>query len=269
MSRYSFAVLCSIILFSHSQSPGNERKFSYVYESSVLPTGVRELEVWNTLRAGKDAYFRALDQRMEFEVGVTDHLMTAFYINLESTAADSNGTAPGGILQTEHNVSFSSEWKYKLLDRVADPVGMSLYGELKLGMNVTELEGKMIFDKQVGNFLFAANVVAANEWETSLINGATETASEMEVELDAGLSYALDKNFSCGIESFVRNIYLDGALHHSALYAGPVISYTADQWWATLTIMPQTAGFAGTASGQLNLDEFERVQSRLLFSFHL
>ena len=40
----------------------------------------RELEIWSTPRLGKsNGYYAALDNRVEFEVGLTKHLQSAFY----------------------------------------------------------------------------------------------------------------------------------------------------------------------------------------------
>ena len=59
----------------------------------------------------------------------------------------------------------------------------------------------------------------------------------------------------------------------SAVYAGPVISYRQEKWWATLTVMPQIFGrnWDGADDGHRNLDlvHNERVNLRLLFGFDL
>jgi hypothetical protein len=268
MNRKLTMMLAALFILSIGLQ-ANERKFTYVYESSVLPAGARELEVSNTYRSGKDYFFRALDQRLEFEFGVTDRLMSSLYLNGSSVTMDSNGTAAGGALTTDIAFSISNEWKYKLYDRVADPLGAALYGELTLGLDKTELEGKLILDKQIGSTLAAANIVVAHEWETLMNNGVAQTKTELELEFNAGVSIALSPAFSVGAEGFLRNLYSDGNLKHSALYLGPVVSYATENWWVTFTLIPQVTSFAGATNGSLNLDEFERVQGRLLLSFHL
>ena len=246
----------------------NERKFTYVYESSVLPADAREIEVWNTVRGGKDYFFRALDQRIEFEFGAGGGLMGSFYLNAQSTYAGSPDSAANGIGPST-SFSVSTEWKYKLSDRTADPVGFAVYGELTLGPSATELEGKLIFDRQLGPLLAAGNIVLDREWETTITGGNAVTGAETELELDAGLSWALYDNLSFGAEAFVRNVYEDAGLAHASLYGGPNISYTSENWWITWTWIPQVRSFKGATNGRLDLDEFERMQSRLLFSFHL
>src|SRR5262245_38541568 len=55
----------------------NHRLFTYTYETAVLPQDARELELWTTWRGGRDRYYSAFDHRLEFEIGLTDQLMTA------------------------------------------------------------------------------------------------------------------------------------------------------------------------------------------------
>jgi len=262
--------LLSLLLFmSKNVSSANERRFAYVYESSVLSPRARELEVWNTYRTGKPYFFRRLDQRLELEFGVADRLMTSLYLNYEWIMNDSNGNAPGGDLQSEQGASVSSEWKYKFFDRVADPLGLALYGEYTLGLHEQELEGKIILDKQVGRLLVAGNLVAEHEWKTDLRDGVVENATEVKLEINGGISFNITGQLSLGFEAIQQNVFEDGEIEHAALFAGPVVSYATDQWWVTLTVLPQIAGLAGAAVDGLNLEEFERSQVRLLLSFHL
>jgi hypothetical protein len=54
----------------------NERHFTYTYESAVPPPGGRELELWSTFRNDRTGYYSRLDQRAEFEVGISDRLLS-------------------------------------------------------------------------------------------------------------------------------------------------------------------------------------------------
>ena len=247
----------------------NDRRFSYTYETSVLAPGIRELETWNTFRTGRHYFFRQIDQRVEYEFGVANNLMSSVYLNYSSAAADTNRFGAGGDLHSTFSLGFSNEWKYKLMDRVADPVGLGLYAEFTLDPHASELEGKILFDKEIGNLLLAFNGVVANEWITELENGRIATSSEQEVELNAGFSYAFNERISAGME--IRNIneLKGGEVEHSPFFAGPIISYATMNWWATITILPQLTSFAGPAKSHLDLDEHEKLEARLLLSFHL
>jgi hypothetical protein len=59
-------------------------------------------------------------------------------------------------------------------------------------------------------------------------------------------------------------------VEHSAIFAGPVVSFSQPTWWATLTVLPQITAFKGkTGDSRLVLDEHEKIETRFLFSFRL
>ncbi|HEX2868189.1 MAG TPA: hypothetical protein VHO03_14180 [Ignavibacteriales bacterium] len=263
-----FSMLC-VLLISNTDTRANERRFTYIYESLVLTRGARELEIWNTYRANRGYYYRRLDQTIEFEFGLGSNLMSALYLNSSWRLQDENGAAPGGDAAPSQEVSIASEWKYKLLDRVADPVGLGLYGEATMGLNEFELEGKLIMDKEIGNLLVAFNGVVENEWETEIENGLSSTGKELNLEFNLGASYLAAGSFAMGVELRNTNTIKDGEVENSVLFAGPVLSYAGENWWAALTVMPQVTAFKGATDGRLSLDDHEKIETRLLFSFHL
>lgn len=260
---------CLAVLLGQSVGSANERRFAFTYETPVLSPGARELEIWNTYRSGRPSYFRRLDQRIELEFGVADRLMTAFYLNYEWKVGDENGTGVGGGLATEQTASIANEWKYKLLDRVADPLGVALYGEYTLGLSEQEVEFKVILDKQAGRFLLAGNLIGEYEWEDELEDGVLETEKELKLGVSGGISYAMSAHFSMGLEVVQQNVLVEGRVEHAALFAGPVLSYATEEWWATFSLLPQVTAFKGERTDGLDLEEFERAQARLLLSFHL
>ncbi len=240
----------------------NERHFTYTYESAVLPAGGKEIEVWTTPRIGKEDYFVRFDERLEFEVGLTDQLMTAFYLNWTAVTAD---VAPDMRESVTEFSGVSSEWKLKLMDPVADAVGLGLYGELSGGTEDYEAEAKLIIDKQVGDLLLAGNLVLANEWELE----PEETETEQEVEIDLSAAYFIRSGFSAGVELRNHNEILEGEWEHSALFFGPVFGYATDGWWAAVTILPQLPALKKEGDGSRVLDDHEKLEARILFSFHL
>jgi hypothetical protein len=253
------ALLCA-------NASANERHFGYVYETGVLAPGAKEIEVYNTLRAGREDYYAALDHRLEFEVGVAERLMTSFYLNWRNeTAGDSLATsfAWQGI---------SSEWKWKLADPVADPVGLGLYAELTYGTAGFEIEPKLLLDKKVGNWLLAANVVGEFEFENEADEAELE---EIAPDLALGASYEFKPGFQAGLEvrnhnAIVKNGEDDMTFAFSALYAGPVVSYATQSWWMTFSVLPQLPALYKKEAGSiLELDDGEKVDARLLFSFHI
>jgi hypothetical protein len=59
---------------------------------------------------------------------------------------------------------------------------------------------------------------------------------------------------------------------NNAFYAGPVVAYHRGNWWASLSFMPQVFGnnFSDNPdnNGNLELEDHERWNSRLIFGFN-
>lgn len=258
--------LLTVAIVSNAQ----DRLFTYTYQSGVLNKGQREIEVWNTFRTGKTDYFARLDNRTEFEIGLGKNLQTAFYLNL-TTATKTTSVLGLKSFNTQNEISFSNEWKYKLLDPVANPIGLALYGEYGIGGNEYELEGKVIVDKKIGAVTLAANAVYEMELEPEYAGTEFELeAEEHKADLNFSAAYALNPKFNLTMESAFRNVFAAGQLEHSALYAGLGLSYVQDNFFINFTVLPQLKSFkGGDANSTVNLNEFEKVQCRLLLSYAL
>jgi hypothetical protein len=265
MSRLWPSTLLVLVLAGILLAPvvarANERHFSYTYESAVLAPGEKELEVWTTGRGGRDTRYTQLDERIEFELGLLPGLQTSMYLNFSAIGQES-----AGELVKSTNLSVSNEWKWRVLDSTLDAIGLAFYGEVTAGVDELELEGKLIIDKRIGRFLLAANFVAEQEWEF----GVGQTAEELHLDGYLAASYFFTPRFAIGLEAWNANIIADGVWEHSAIFLGPVVSYSGDGWWVTFTFLPQLPAFKPTeGGGQYVLTDYERFQARLLFSFHI
>jgi hypothetical protein len=154
-----------------------DRVFTYTYQSNVLNQGQKELEVWTTLGTGRHDFYRALNHSLEFEIGLGGKLQTAFYLNYgySTGITQSNGA---DVLNSSNSYSFSNEWKLKLSDPVANAIGSAVYFEYGLAPGETELEGKLILDKQSGRFVQAFNLSGELETEKDF----ETTGNEIEAE---------------------------------------------------------------------------------------
>lgn len=110
-------------------------------------------------------------------------------------------------------------------------------------------------------------MIHETEWEENF----HETVGEFEATF--GLSRELTPNLWLGLEA--RNIneiaeYKDW--ESSAVYVGPAMHYRRENWWATLTVMPQVWGkdYDGNTDGTSGLDlaHNERINIRLIFGIH-
>jgi hypothetical protein len=251
-------------LFIPTEATATERHFTYTYGSAVLNRGDVEVEPWTTLRVERSGFYARFDQRLEVEVGLAERLQSSWYLNLTAI----NQEIEGARASKFEFAGVSSEWKYKLADPVADPFGAALYGELTAGPSESELEAKLILDKHLGALVAAFNLTAEHEW----IYESAETEREFVLELDGGLACFLSPALTAGLEIRSHSDWESAegwGMQHSALFAGPALSYAQPAWWAALTILPQIAAIEGATDGGLVLDGHERVEARLIFGVHL
>jgi len=263
---FKLSILIVTALIGINESQAQDRLFTYTYQSTVLNKGQRELESWHTLRTGRNDYYARYDHRTEFEIGLGKNLQTAFYLNLTSKTktVTNNGTKS---LSTSNEIGFSNEWKLKLMDPVANPFGLALYGEVGVASNELELEGKIIVDKKIGNLTIAANAVFEEEFAPSYSNNKLEWEKEKKLQGYLAFAYSIKPNFALTIENAVKTVYVEKKLEHSALFSGIGFSYSYDKFWVNFTAMPQIKSFKGETNSNLNLNEYEKVQLRLLFSY--
>ena len=248
----------------------NERHFTYIYEPATLPAGIIELEPQTTFKYGHERFFSEIGHRLEFEVGITDSLQSALYINFAGVSEEG---ADGKVSEPAFGYDgLSWEWKWKLMDPVADAVGLGLYLELGAHPNELSTELKLLLDKRFGNFNFAFNAIV----EPAFVRETDKAElKELEFEADIGLGYFITDAFSVGIEirnhnEMAKDEGKDLEFEKSALFAGPVITYAADRWWTALTVMPQIAALKGATSGSiLDLEDHEKLETRLILGMHL
>ena len=244
-----------------------DRLFTYTYQSNVLSAGQHDLEVWTTIGSGKKNYYLGLNHRLEFEMGLGGKLQTSVYLNYGYSTGiyDENGIQ---VLKNSNDFSFSNEWKLKLTDPVADRMGSGLYFEYLLSPTETELEGKIILDKQFGEFVNALNIVGEYEIERSFdTNGMKVTKvsnPEYNLEFDYGLSYHFSDKFCSGIELSDGNRFADSKMEYSVLSGGPCITYVGNNFLINLTCLPQLANLKG---GSLDFEDHEKLETRLIISY--
>ncbi len=256
----------SLFLISFSIN-AQDRLFTYTYQSNVLSKGQKELEIWTTMGTGRTDFYKAFNHRIEFEVGLGSKLQTSFYLNYGYSKAVETTNGVQSLLDGKSN-GFSNEWKLKLSDPVVNTIGSALYFEYGFGTDETELEGKLILDKQIGKFVHALNVVGEYEIETEFEPVGTlidvKSEGEYKLEFNYGYSYKLNKNWAFGVELMNQNTISEGIWEYSILSAGPTLSYNFEGFWVNLTFMPQLTNLK---TGNLEFHDSQKLQNRLLFSY--
>jgi hypothetical protein len=265
----TFSLFLTIAMFAQ------DRQFLYTYQSLTLPKGAKDIEVWNTYRTGRQYLYNRLDQRIEFEVGVTDKLQTALYFNAEHKMSQTHLDTLGGIpdttfygLYSESAFSFSSEWKLRLSDPVANRIGSALYAELTVGAAEIELEGKLILDKKTDKNIFAMNLVGEYEieFEAEPAKSEIETEYEFKPEVDLAYMRMLKPNLGLGLEARYNGVIVKGDVEHSAIFGGPSLFYGGDKFFIILSASPQLSNLQVNDQNPKSFDmtEYEKYQFRLL-----
>lgn len=260
-------ILLLLAIVGFAKANAQDRVFTYTYQSGVLNKGQKEIEIWTTLANGRENYYKGIEHRMEYEVGLGSKLQTSFYLNYgySKSITEENGIQS---LNNDAEYSFSNEWKLKLSDPVADRIGSALYFELTMAPAETGYEGKLILDKQTGQFVHAFNLVGEYvNGKNFTQNGAkidTKNEGLLNVELNYGVSFRVKDNLNIGLEAFNQNQVVKSKWENSVLMFGPSLSYSTNGFWVILTCMPQIANLKGSG---LELTDHERLQTRLVFSY--
>ena len=171
----------------------------------------------------------AVDFRHELEYGVTDKLQVSVYL------ADwfyENRREHSGFTYSDSAI----EVIYNLTNPVDDPIGLSIYGEIKAGDRLIELESKLIAQKNFGPLILAYNATLEAVWE-----GHSLQEREGEFQQAFGASYELSPRLSVGIEllhEFVFSEWRDDKKIRN-LFVGPNVSYRRGNWFVTVTALAQ------------------------------
>ena len=247
-ARCKGLLLVALILLPAIAAQASERRFTYSYEATTMPKGAWEYEQWVTWQTDRDddAEFDRFDIRHEFEYGMTDKWQVALYV------ADwryKDGRSVDNDRAEFRDVAF--ETIYNLTDPTADPLGLALYGEVKIGDEFFELEGKLLVQKNFGPVAAVYNFIIEAEYE-----GAHLGDDNGKIEQTAGLSYQVSPSFLVGGE-FVHEVGFPDwdSTGHNVLYLGPNASWRHRKWWVTATQLFQVS----------NVHDEPNFQTRLLF----
>ena len=243
-------------------------------------------------RAGKKEHgsYSVIDFREEFEYGVTDNFQLALYLNHHYVDANDDvpvadpahpkkrlpgvyetggedvhaGYNPAKPFDSYHFESVSLEGIYRLLSPYKDPIGLALYFVPSAGDQETELEWKILLQKNwlEDRLVWALNVNYELEYEKS------EDGYERDgmFEWFTGLSYRFVRNWSAGLEFWNHHEFADATVHeHSAYYSwdrrfimvangggrlwGSFISYQSGRHLARITrSLPRTTATSSAMS---------------------
>lgn len=271
MQRWVAVVVMTML--STTGTWASERYFTYTYEPETMLEGAAEFEQWVTLRTqrtddvGQRNYNR-WEIREEFEYGVTDNYTMSLYLN---TKAESFRDPLTGNSESEFEFAgVSLENRYMLLNPGEHAVGLALYLEPTYSGEEAEVEQKIIIGQRCGDWKWAFNLSHETEWELN------EHETEGVLEFNFGITRHLNSRWSIGLEARNHNEIPEyNDWESTAFFVGPVVAYKQENWWATLTALPQVWG-KHTSGGPdpdgvsgLELKGHERVNIRLIFGIDL
>ena len=233
-STTGFLPVCLIALALSAESClGGVRHFTFLYETTTSAPGSVELENWVTFRTGDPdrQRFSELDFRHEFEFGLTDRFQLSIYV--------ADWRYQTGFSDQASGFAYSAsavEAIYNLTNPVIDPIGISIYQEIKIGDRLVESESKLIAQKNFGPLIIAYNATLEAVWEGS---GLEEQEGEFQQAL--GASYELSPSFSAGLEMLHEFVFpkWDTNEHRQNFFIGPNLSARSGRWFGTITALAQ------------------------------
>ena len=218
-----------------------ERRFTYSYETTTMPAGAWEFELWSTWKnyANRDRF----EFRHELEYGITDNLQVGFYLS------DWRLTNPDeGETEVEWRTA-GAELIYSMSDPVKDILGSALYGEFLIGPEKFALEGKLLLQKNFGPLALVYNFVLEAEWE-----GADYEEKVGVIENTAGISYQISPNFLIGAEVLHEVEFAEWEeAGDNVLYVGPNVSFRKGSFFTTVTGLFQVTGVDGEPEQQVRM----------------
>src|ERR1700730_9004034 len=229
MRRFTLPILFLSILPPFSVF-GGARHFTFIYEAPTSAPGSIETENWMTWgRTTNPERADQVDFRHEFEIGVTDKFQASIYVADWFYAHDAQ---TDGFTYSDSAV----ELIYNLTNPVVDPVGLSIYEEIRAGDRIFELESKVIAQKNFGPLIVVYNATLEAVWEG---NGWTERSGELQQAF--GASYEISLRLSARIALLHEFIFPDWRDNEKIrnVFVGPNASYRRGNWFVTATALTQ------------------------------
>ena len=253
--------------------------FGFTQGSDVGELGEKEIESETVGRFGKaDGSYAALTSELRaefvplenfrFEVGT---IVNYSSISGVSGFDDRNEVQFGG---------FALEGRYRLLDRRAAPVGLTLSAEPHW-TRIDDTSGELVanfgsefvvaVDRElVENRLFAAlNVRYDPEWthllarDVWLPQSTLGISAAVTAQVDAGIFFGIETHYVRGYDGAGANVFLG-----DALFVGPTTYLRLSKSFSvSAALSVQVAGIAVDVPGSLNLRDFERLQARLRLEY--
>lgn len=285
-------ILCGASLSLTAAVLADENIFGYTYGAEVLPNGKWDAYGWFTGRFDKGAgHYTGLDFRQAIEIGLMDRLQLSLYVNERyhnfSGNALEDESESGEHGKRHSRFAFQGNeisLKYMFLSPFKDPFGLAFYVEpgyslvdRTTGERVLEweLKAKVIAQKNFldDQLITSLNLTAEFEWGRGRPSRGEDFDGKMIWDATGGVAYRVAANWFVGIEARYRVGFPNMDINNQqswTIFAGPTIHYGGERWWATLTWLPQLAGWPNDPrrSNNLQFSENERQEVRLKIGYN-
>lgn len=264
--RFLLPWLATALASWASSARAAERAFATTEESATLEPGASQLSPWTTFRAGRERYFSRLEGELRLEHGLMPGLELGLRWGFASQSRDRVIDPLGEIERDAESELTGATFalKYRFTDRHADALGSALQLASSVGPRRSQLAGRVVVDRGFGKLLLAANLSADYQLEPRRDADGTELRAAFTLEPGLAAAYALPAGFGLGLE-LRAPLGLSGEPESSALFGGPVVSWTDRRLWLVLGVQPQLVALSGrTPERSLDLTARERIEVRLL-----
>jgi hypothetical protein len=226
------------LAFAGSFALADPRPFTLTYDAYPIGKGAAEYEQSITFNAhkGSEHGFRQFEFLHELEYGIWDNLDLGLYFlrwNYDDSRDQSGTHYDGGAV----------EFIYTLLNPAKNRWGLALYNEVAAAEDELEFEQKVIVQKDVGQWIFAYNLILETEIQ-GVFNSKKENEVEGVIGHALGITKAVARVWFVGGELLVESKFSDwNKYENTTAYLGPTISYQGGkQWWVTVTPAYQVTG---------------------------
>ena len=259
MNFYLAGALAAAIALSTSAF-ALEGGFGYATTADTLPMGKNDFSTLVTHRWDKTVgSYKANDFLFRWEHGLTDRLTGELAIeafNMKAKNAFPLDSAGQEVYPLAIDVSKVSAYKgalkYNFLSVYKDGIGLAIGVETLYrtwyprvdGAKTKQfsLEPKLILQK---NFLDDQLVTVFNlaiESERRKFPEDDATENEFAIKFNGAFNYRFAPNFYAGVETLRTSDILNGVYNHYAFFAGPTMTYGAQNFYVTATYLRQLQG---------------------------
>lgn len=234
----------AISLAATAASTASDLRFAFARDVAVQPKGMLEYEQWFTFKDYDNR--QRFEFRHELEYGLTENTQLGVYLSDWRHTENDNGAD-----ETEWRTA-GLEIIHRLSNPTTDVIGSALYGEVLLGPEKFELEGKILLQKNVGPFAFLYNFVLEAEWEGESLSNLDERVGVIENLV--GVSYQISPTFLIGAEAFHEVEFADWSeAGDHVFYAGPNFSIRGNNFFVTTAAVFQLSDVDGEPDTQIRV----------------